>query len=98
MFCFIFFHARLFLAECPLQAMGTEPPALSSFYRTVGPFLEGPLVIHYPSNLYRKVIAIIYVDEETRVNRTVFLGLYFMSFFIFFSFFFSLPYPSRGNV
>lgn len=39
---------------------------------------------HYLSYLYRRVMAIIFVDEETRITRMVFLGLYFMSFFFFF--------------
>lgn len=46
-----------------------------------GRTFPGEATRHYLSNLCRKVIAIIYVDKETRVNRTVFLGLYFMSFF-----------------
>lgn len=44
-----------------------------------GRTFPGGATHHYLSNVYREVIAIIYVDEETRVNRTVVLGLYFMS-------------------
>ena len=46
-----------------------------------GRTFPGGAAHHYLSNVYREVVAIIYVDEETRVNRTVVLGLYFMSFF-----------------
>lgn len=50
-----------------------------------GRTFPGGAARHYLSNMYREVIAIIYVGEETGVNGMVFLGLYFM-FFFFFSF------------
>lgn len=49
-----------------------------------GRTFPGGAARHYLSNMYREVIAIIYVGKETGVNGTVFLGLYFM--FLFFSF------------
>lgn len=49
-----------------------------------GRTFPGGAARHYLSNMYREVIAIIYVGKETEVNGTVFLGLYFM--FLFFSF------------
>lgn len=80
---FCFFHARLFLAECPLQAVDTTPPALSLKTLLHGRTFPGGAARHYLSNMYREVIAIIYVGEETGANGTVFLGLYFMFFFFF---------------
>lgn len=60
-----------------------------------GRTFPGGAARHYLSNMYREVIAIIYVGEETGVNGMVFLGLYFM---VFFFFFFSCLSPSQGNV
>lgn len=60
-----------------------------------GRTFPGGAARHYLSNMYREVIAIIYVGEETGVNGMVFLGLYFM--FFFFPFFSCLS-PSQGNV
>lgn len=60
-----------------------------------GRTFPGGAARHYLSNMYREVIAIIYVGEETGVNGMVFLGLYFMYFFFFF---FSCLSPSQGNV
>lgn len=59
-----------------------------------GRTFPGGAARHYLSNMYREVIAIIYVGKETGVNGTVFLGLYFMFLF----FFFSCLSPSQGNV
>lgn len=59
-----------------------------------GRTFPGGAARHYLSNMYREVIAIIYVGKETGVNGTVFLGLYFMFFFLFFS----CLSPSQGNV
>lgn len=56
-----------------------------------GRTFPGEAACRYLGHLYRKVIAIIYVDEEL-INRTGLLGLYFM-------FFISLPLPyPLGNV
>lgn len=59
-----------------------------------GRTFPGGAARHYLSNMYREVIASIYVGEETGANGTVFLGLYFMFLF----FFFSCLNPSQGNV
>ena len=40
-----------------------------------GRTFPGGAARHYLSNMYREVIAIIYVGEETGVNGMVFLGL-----------------------
>lgn len=51
----------------------------------------GGATCHYPSRLYRRGIAIVYVDEETSKQDGVFR-------FIFYVFFLFWPYPSWGDV
>lgn len=64
-FCFVFFpcsfHARLFLAECPLQAVDTHHQHCAHSV-TVGPSPERPLL--GPESRVQEGDSIIYVGEE----------------------------------
>lgn len=64
-----------------IAGSGHETTSIELITLLHGRPFPGEATRHYLDNLYRKAVAIIYVDEETSINRMVFLGLYFMSFF-----------------
>lgn len=65
-----------------IAGSGPKTTSIELTLFTLGPFPEGPLVI--PESRVQKGDSH-YVDKKTRTNTTVFLGLYFMSFFYLFA-------------